>query len=151
MFHVYITGGACHSGLKFSDVLVLTDFTAPVTDEVRTPTSGEVSRPACGMVRGLRKAGIPVTVVGDGDERTVAAMAARAGPDHVIIARVWDVCGLERPVVVYVDSVLSDRGGRLHAMSRSSAKLLWLRGHWDSDNDAGGGGVGGDNDTDGGR
>jgi hypothetical protein len=83
------------------------------------------------MVTALRQAGFPVTVVSEGDERAVAAMATRAGPDHVVAVSVNDVQGLERPVVVYVERggggvVGSDYEGRLHAVSRATASLLWV-------------------------
>jgi hypothetical protein len=45
--------------------------------------SGKVTS-ASGMVRALRQAGFPLTVVSRGDECAMAAMATRAGPDHVV-------------------------------------------------------------------
>jgi phosphoserine phosphatase len=107
--------------------MVLSDSGAFFTEEERRQ-SGEVTQPASGMVRALRQAGFPVTVVSEGDMSAVGAMAARARPDHIVAVSVYHAHGLERPVVVYVAfGNFSDITGRLFAMSRATASLLWVR------------------------
>jgi hypothetical protein len=107
--------------------MVIADYSFSFMEESRS-ASGEVTSPASGMVTALRQAGFPVTVVSEGDARAVAAMATRAGPDHVVAVHVDDVHGLERPVVVFVErGGVSDYGGRLHAMSRATASLIWVK------------------------
>jgi phosphoserine phosphatase len=105
--------------------MVITDGSS-FKEESRS-ASGEVTSSASDMVRALRQAGFPVTVVSEGDERAVAAMATRAGPDHVVAVSSNDVHGLERPVVVYVDGGGGSNQGRLHIISRATASLLWVR------------------------
>ena len=72
---------------------------------------------------------MPVSVLNSNDTRAVADVATMA-MDHVVAANCHTVSGLERPVVVWVqeDAVTADESvGRLHAMSRSTAQLVWVK------------------------
>jgi hypothetical protein len=113
--------------VRYSDVLLITDTQPPFTEEV-TNAAGDVTKPASGMVVGLRQAGIPVSVIKwMGDWSLVAAVACGTGPDTVIAAGFDAVQGLERHIVVYAESSGPDTWGRLHCMSRCTSRLLWVK------------------------
>jgi hypothetical protein len=109
----YTTAEEGLSEIKYSDVLMLADR------PVFTRSSG--------MVQALERAGFPVTVVNEGDAGAIADVANCSGPDSIVAASVNDVRGLEKSIVVYVDNGLGNTWGRLHAISRSTASLLWIR------------------------
>ncbi|KAK7096338.1 uncharacterized protein [Littorina saxatilis] len=122
--HVGNTGrfqGRKPEPLRYRDVLVLSwDYFFRDDDSSR----------ASGFVRGLRGEGIPITVLESGDAR-IGDVATMAGPDHVIAAGSRFVQGLERKIVVYVQTskpVYDDEDwGRLCAMSRCTSQLIWVK------------------------
>jgi hypothetical protein len=61
--------GEASSSPQDRDVMIITDL--PSFSEESWSPSGEGRRPASGMVRALRQAGFPVTVVSPGDARAV--------------------------------------------------------------------------------
>ena len=99
--------------------------------DAETDSSGSTSQEASGLLQGLREAGVPVSVLNSNDTRAVADVATMAmAHDQVVAANSHTVSGLERPVVVWVqgDAVTADESvGRLHAMSRSTAQLVWVK------------------------
>ncbi|XP_070177871.1 uncharacterized protein [Littorina saxatilis] len=114
---------------RYRDVLVLS-WDSFFRDE-EDDASGNVTNRASGFVRGLRDEGIPVTVLETGDADRVKDVATMAGPDHVIAAGSRFVQGLERKIVVYVQTskpVYDDEDwGRLFAMSRCTSQLIWVK------------------------
>ncbi|XP_070179083.1 uncharacterized protein [Littorina saxatilis] len=114
---------------RYRDVFVLSWDSFFRDDE--HDASGNVTVPASGFVRGLRDGGILVTVLETGDARRVKDVATMAGPDHVIAAGSRFVQGLERKIVVYVQTskpVYDDEDwGRLCAMSRCTSQLIWVK------------------------
>ena len=58
---------------------------------------------------------------------TASDLASTEGPDVVVAASSGQVEGLERKVVVFVDSGGADFYGRLLAMSRCIAQLVWIK------------------------
>ena len=97
--------------------------------EAETDASGNTIQQASGLLQGLREAGVPVSVLKSSDTRAVAEVATME-QDHVVAANSRTVSGLERPVVVWVqgDEETADESvGRLHAMSRSTAQLVWVK------------------------
>nr|KAG5706648.1 hypothetical protein BaRGS_005718 [Batillaria attramentaria] len=116
--------------LKYKDVFLLTAWTANLHDD-ETDATGEVTRPATGVVRSMRSAGVPVRVVNDGDSSAARDVAVMMGPDDVVAAHVDVVTGLERKVVVWLQAereaagTLDKVAGRLCAMSRTTAQLVW--------------------------
>ena len=111
--------------LCYKDVFLLTHG----DDLHDTDSSGSTSQEASGLLQGLREAGVPVSVLNSNDTRAVADVATMAH-DQVVAANSHTVSGLERPLVVWVqgDAVTADESvGRLHAMSRSTAQLVWVK------------------------
>jgi hypothetical protein len=88
--------------------------------------TGSVTRSASGMVRGLRQAGVLVTVVSRSDKQAVQGVATGRGPDHVIAASFNTFHGLEKAVVVYVEQSRVDIG-RLYCVSRCSGLLVLVK------------------------
>ncbi|XP_025113483.1 uncharacterized protein LOC112575710 [Pomacea canaliculata] len=99
------SSGRSPPGLQWRDVLVVV-------------WRGDVSDNS-GMVTGLRGADIPVRVMKDEDIEDVAT----ARSDVVWVTRENHVRGLERKVVVCVESV-PDNSSRLHPMSRCTSQLV---------------------------
>lgn len=97
--------------------------------DTETDQSGAVTRPASGLLRGMRELGVPVRVVRADDAGAVADMARMAGPDAVVAADIDIVQGLERMVVVVVqpDRYGDEPGARVMAMSRCMAQLVWIK------------------------
>ncbi|XP_025113100.1 uncharacterized protein LOC112575440 [Pomacea canaliculata] len=91
--------------LQWRDVLVLVWLGQPTDNS--------------GFVKGLSEAGIPVWVMKDEDIEDVAT----ARSDVVWVARENHVRGLERKVVVCLESV-TDNSSRLHPMSRCTSQLV---------------------------
>ncbi|XP_070192066.1 uncharacterized protein [Littorina saxatilis] len=109
--------------LQYRDVFILTNVS--FLHDAKSDASGQVTRPASGVLRGVREAGIPVTLLESGDEDGVRDVATMAGPDHVIATRCFDVQGLERKVVVWVGGGDGDdEFGRLLAASRCTSQLV---------------------------
>ena len=78
----------------------------------------------------MRAAGVPVTVLERGDAPAVTAVATMSGADHAVAADGWTVSGLERAVVVWLQGGAGGEDedmGRLHAMSRCTGQLVWVR------------------------
>ncbi|XP_070178509.1 uncharacterized protein [Littorina saxatilis] len=94
-------------------------------------TTGKNTRPASGLIRGLRQAGFPVTVLETGDKMAVGVVATMSGPDEIVAAGSRFVQGLERKIVVYVETaqpVYFDLDwARLCSMSRSTSKLIHVK------------------------
>ncbi|KAK7106745.1 uncharacterized protein [Littorina saxatilis] len=132
------------SRLSYRDVFVLTrsdDLHDDVTDE-----AGRVTSPASGVVRGLKDAGVPVSVLGRQDflhnrarwEGAVQDVAV-AATDTVTVARYYWVPGLERRVVAVLQGrdqsdddkgwtdEMTDREVRLDAVSRCTTQLIMVR------------------------
>ena len=97
--------------------------------DTETDQSGAVTRPASGLLRGMREMGVPVRVVRADDAGAVADMARMAGPDAVAAADIDLVQGLERMVVIVVqpDRYGDEPGARVMAMSRCMAQLVWVK------------------------
>ncbi|XP_070200978.1 uncharacterized protein [Littorina saxatilis] len=132
------------SRLSYRDVFVLTR-SSNVHDDV-TDEAGRVTSPACGVVQGLKDAGVPVSVLGRQDwlhnrarlERAVLDVAV-AATDTVTVAQYDWVQGLERRVVAVLqgrdqtddDKGLTDeqidRADRLEAVSRCTTQLITVR------------------------
>lgn len=98
-------------------------------DEERLP-SGEVTKEASGIVRGLRKVGLPVMVVTSGDQEAIQDVV-RSLSDVVAVVGWGVVNGLERKVVVSVGEgrEMSDGSvsGVLHGASRCTAQLIYVK------------------------
>ncbi|XP_070199111.1 uncharacterized protein [Littorina saxatilis] len=133
------------SRLSYRDVFVLTrsdDIQDDVTDE-----AGRVTSPASGVVQGLKDAGVPVSVLGDHQdrlhnearwERAVQDVAV-AATDTVTVTRYGYVPGLERRVVAVLQGrdqddddrgrtdEDTDRNDRLIAVSRCTTQLITVR------------------------
>ncbi|XP_070191793.1 uncharacterized protein [Littorina saxatilis] len=109
--------------LQYRDVFILTWVNS--LHDAKSDASGQVTRPASGVLRGVRGAGIPVTLLQSWDEDGVRDVATMAGPDHVIATNCDDVQGLERKVVVWVGGLDGyDAWGRLFAASRCTSQLV---------------------------
>ena len=117
--------------LHFGDVFLLSgfgDFQDTKTDEARHET-----QPASGLVRGLRVAGVPVAVLKYGDFDALRDVVCMEKPGAVVAAPCSAVCSLERPIVVWVQKskTTNSKGdedvGRLQALSRTTAQLVWVR------------------------
>jgi hypothetical protein len=82
-------------------------------------------------VQGLRASGLPVTVLKEGDAVGARDVATMAGPDHAIVAHCKTVTGLERKVVVFVQSdwfsSKEENDGRHFAISRTTSQLIWVK------------------------
>lgn len=121
--------GAAHP-LRYRDVFVLMIDSSydGVYDET---CEDQVIRPACGLVRGLRKAHVPIRIVAPGDLEALNDVVKMAGPDAVVAAEADTVRGLERAVVVWLQADRHDQAGeenfgRLDAMSRTNSLLIVL-------------------------
>ena len=87
---------------------------------------------ADGLVRGLVEGGTPVTVLQEEDEVTRSTLGTMSGPEKVVVAVNFDVCGLERKVVVWVHAdpdqdqnrTADNCPGRLFIASRCTAQLV---------------------------
>ena len=126
----YVTNSP--ASLDYRDVFVLT-FDDNLRDETRND-AGNVTSSASGVVRGLRRAQIPVCVLEHRDRAVVvagwesrAADVAVARRDEVTVAHWGSVQGLERRVVV----CLSDRPridvdfpSRMYVFSRCTTQLI---------------------------
>eukprot|EP00916_Digyalum_oweni_P001347 GHVL01002625.1.p1 GENE.GHVL01002625.1~~GHVL01002625.1.p1 ORF type:complete len:241 (+),score=27.48 GHVL01002625.1:541-1263(+) len=135
-------------GLTFNDVFVLGRMNCD-TDT----TDDHILSPAP-FIRGLQSRGVPTRKVAHNDTAAVRQLAemtsaptgeeraaGRGRDEAVTVANEDTVWGLERPVVVYLEdgSGVSDSGGRyagydadtigrLRAMSRSTAQVIWVKG-----------------------
>ena len=126
--------------LTYHDVFVLTR-SSELQDDVKDD-AGRVTSPACGVVRGLRAAGVPVRVLGWRDrvrdragwERGVEDTAV-GRTEGVLVTGYRAVGGLERRVVVWLpgrhqrfDAGDSDEEiearDRLYAVSRCTSQLV---------------------------
>ncbi|KAK7088845.1 uncharacterized protein [Littorina saxatilis] len=94
-------------------------------------SDGASGTSASGFLQGLTRTGIPARVLTEGatkeEKKEVATMT---GPDQVVVAECRMVSGLERPVVVWVQGDLTSKDehdGRLHAISRCTSQLIWVR------------------------
>ncbi|KAK7096278.1 uncharacterized protein [Littorina saxatilis] len=114
---------------RYRDVLILTWDS--FFREANKATRFRPARTASGLIVGLREAGFPVTVLETGDDVAVGPVATMTGPDHVIAAGSRFVQGLERKIVVYVETdkpVYFDLDwGRLCAMSRCTSQLIHVK------------------------
>ena len=79
------------------------------------------------MLKGLRDAGVPVTVMENTDTKALVDVVTMSGGDHVIATDYDSVRGLERPVVVWVQGTGNEDRGRLLAMSRCTAQLICVK------------------------
>ncbi|XP_070184775.1 uncharacterized protein [Littorina saxatilis] len=125
-------------GLTFSDVFVLgimkCDTDTP-DDDIWSPAP---------FIRGLESRGVPTRKVAHNDTEAVRQLAemtsgptqraaGRGRDEAVTVANQNTVWGLERPVVVYLEtgydeaSVNADATGRLRSMSRSTAQVIWVK------------------------
>ncbi|XP_070190960.1 uncharacterized protein [Littorina saxatilis] len=128
-------------GLTFSDVFVLGDMkcdTDTPDDDLYSPAP---------FIRGLESRGVPTRKVAHNDTESEAVRQLAemtSGPTHraagrgrveaVTVANQNTVWGLERHVVVYLDSGHGAYGGgdaahigRLRSMSRSTAQVIWVK------------------------
>lgn len=83
-----------------------------------------------GLLLGLEDSNIPYRVLQEGDIDGIKQVATMSGPNEVIVSQSKIVSGLERPVVVWVQrdqAPQDENNGRLHAMSRTTAQLIWVR------------------------
>ncbi|XP_070182210.1 uncharacterized protein [Littorina saxatilis] len=121
-------------GLTYSDVFVLgyikCDTDRP-DDHWRSPAP---------FIRGLESRGVPTRKVAHNDTAAVRQLAemtsgptqraaGRGRDEAVTVANQNTVWGLERHVVVYLDSGYGDAdlAGRLRSMSRSTAQVIWVK------------------------
>ncbi|KAK7095697.1 hypothetical protein V1264_005071 [Littorina saxatilis] len=100
------------------------------------------------FIRGLESRGVPTRKVAHNDTAAVRQLAemtsaptgeeraaGRGRDEAVTVANQHTVWGLERPVVVYLESSSAgssvvydaDRTGRLRSMSRSTAQVIWVK------------------------
>ncbi|KAK7089262.1 hypothetical protein V1264_024955 [Littorina saxatilis] len=108
------------------------------------------SRSPAPFIRGLESRGVPTRKVAHNDTAAVRQLAemtsgptqraaGRGRDEAVTVANQNTVWGLERHVVVYLDTghgVSADLTGRLRSMSRSTAQVIWVKGvDIDSDSD----------------
>ena len=117
---------------NFSDVIIVWTLTA-LYDAVRA-AAGREARAASRFLQGVRQKGVPVTVKDEFDLEAVRDLAVMAGPDAVVAADFVRVGGLERRVVVVLQSGSPPPGqadaeevGRVWAMSRVTAQLVIVR------------------------
>ncbi|KAK7090459.1 hypothetical protein V1264_010253 [Littorina saxatilis] len=115
--------------LQYRDVFLLTYYGN--LHDTQTDDSGNVTEEASGLIRGLREAGIPVTILVEEDHTMLKEVATMEGPNDVFAAQSTEVQGLERKIVVFaqadgLNSENEDRG-RLQAMSRCTAQLIWVK------------------------
>ncbi|KAK7095873.1 hypothetical protein V1264_005232 [Littorina saxatilis] len=121
-------------GLTYSDVFVLGDMLCDTDTPDDDPDS-----PAP-FIRGLESRGVPTRKVAHNDTAAVRQLAemtsgptqraaGRGRDEAVTVANQNTVWGLERHVVVYLDSGFgADSTGRLRSMSRSTAQVIWVKG-----------------------
>ncbi|KAK7096628.1 hypothetical protein V1264_005903 [Littorina saxatilis] len=111
---------------RYRDVLLLT-----WDSHFHDKTTGKKARPASGLIRGLRQANFPVTVLETGDADAAAAVATMSGPDEIVAAGSRFVQGLERVIVVYVETtqpVYYDLDwARLCTMSQCTSQLIHVK------------------------
>ena len=117
---------------NFSDVIIVWTLTA-LYDAVRA-AAGREARAASRFLQGVRQAGVPVTVLDYSNLEACRDLALMAGPDAVVAADFVRVGGLERRVVVVLQSGSPPPGqadaeevGRVWAMSRATAQLVIVR------------------------
>ena len=107
-------------------MFVLTSRWAAFWD-AETASQGAETVPACGLIRGLRGAGLPVRVV-KWNASSIDDVCSTTRPNDVVAAQVIHVSGLERKVVVWVPSRHSDgieeELDRLHAFGRCTGQLI---------------------------
>ncbi|XP_070184303.1 uncharacterized protein [Littorina saxatilis] len=126
-------------GLTYSDVFVL----GAMFCDTDTPYGHPMS-PAP-FIRGLESRGVPTRKVDRNDTAAVRQLAemtsgptqraaGRGRDEAVTVANEDTVWGLERPVVVYLDSESGDISiggaditGRLRSVSRSTAQVIWVK------------------------
>ncbi|XP_076453494.1 uncharacterized protein LOC143288753 [Babylonia areolata] len=121
-------GASSLPALQHRDVVVL----------ISRQPRGERLTEGVGLVQGLRDHGLPVTVLGRRNPTAVERVARMEGDDEVVVAEQSDVYGLERRVVVWLQTARAlpegggpqrrqdrtERWGRLYAMSRCSGQLV---------------------------
>ncbi|KAK7477371.1 hypothetical protein BaRGS_00031389, partial [Batillaria attramentaria] len=113
--------------LSFNDVFIVTTY-YDLRDEERDDDI--IATQASGLLKGLKQAGVPYRVVRKGDSAALAEVVAMSGPDAVIVAEADTIRGLERKVVVWVQSEMGANTsgdtdfGRLDAWSRTTAQLV---------------------------
>ena len=117
---------------NYSDVIILWTWTV-LRDAVRD-AAGRETRAASRFLQGVRDKGVPVTVPDVLDVEAVRDVAVMAGPDAVVATHCSSVTGLERRVVVVLQSGTPPPGrpdaeefGRVFAMSRATAQLVIVR------------------------
>ncbi|XP_070183381.1 uncharacterized protein [Littorina saxatilis] len=125
-------------GLTYSDVFVLGGMKC----DTDTPDD-DLFSPAP-FIRGLESRGVPTRKVAHNDTAAVRQLAemtsgptqraaGRGRDEAVTVANQNTVWGLERHVVVFLDSVYDGIGdnaattGRLRSMSRSTAQVIWVK------------------------
>ncbi|XP_070178371.1 uncharacterized protein [Littorina saxatilis] len=121
-------------GLTYSDVFVLGYM------DCDTDTPDDHFMSPAPFIRGLESRGVPTRKVAHNDTAAVRQLAemtsgptqraaGRGRDEAVTVANQNTVWGLERHVVVYLDSVYSDGNhtGRLRSMSRSTAQVIWVK------------------------
>ncbi|KAK7477367.1 hypothetical protein BaRGS_00031385 [Batillaria attramentaria] len=114
--------------LTFNDVFIVTTY-YELLDEEKDGDDNIVNE-ASGLLKGLKQAGVPYRVVGKGDSAALAEVVAMSGPDAVIVAEADTIRGLERKVVVWVQSEMGGNTSgdidfaRLDALSRTTAQLV---------------------------
>ncbi|KAK7477372.1 hypothetical protein BaRGS_00031390 [Batillaria attramentaria] len=116
--------------LCFNDVFILTTY-YELIDEKRDDDDNIVTQ-ASGLLKGLKQAGVPYRVVVKGDSAALAEVVAMSDSDAVIVAEADTIRGLERKVVVWVQSEMGDTSGdidfaRLDAWSRTTAQLVKVK------------------------
>ena len=116
----------------YSDVIIIYTWTV-LRDAVRD-AAGQETRAASRFLQGVRDKGVPVTVLDVWDLEAVRDVAVMAGPDAVVAAGCGNVAGLERRVVVVLQSGTPPPGrpdaeefGRVFAMSRATAQLVIVK------------------------
>ena len=68
--------------------------------DTETDASGNGTRPVSGLLRGLREADVPVTVLDPGGGVALRDVAILVEPDWVVAASTSGIQGLERKMVV---------------------------------------------------
>ena len=118
---------------SYSDVIIIWTWTV-LCDAVRD-AAGRETRAASRFLQGVRQTGVPVTWLDPRDLEARRDMAVKAGPDAVVAANCGNVAGLERRVVVVLQSGTppspgradAEEWGRVFAMSRATAQLVIVR------------------------
>ncbi|XP_070178319.1 uncharacterized protein [Littorina saxatilis] len=123
-------------GLTYSDVFVLGKM------ECETYIHDDNRHSPAPFIRGLESRGVPTRKVAHNDTAAVRQLAemtsgptqraaGRGRDEAVTVANENTVWGLERHVVVYLDSNVygagADDTGRLRSMSRSTAQVIWVK------------------------